>query len=293
VTELPDFTDCSFATREPDADWFAIVHDGGPVRGFVRMMPAFGEALSASEVQAALDRVRAFCSDPSWPRGELNLPRPLFTEKAYPEDEAVFTIEDFETVSTKFVYEKRFGSRNQLEVAVPVAESAGVPDVAIGIKRALMHSLVRGSIVSVAGEIIVPAGENHATAVFEPFLAYGQILPHDAFLHAQLGAEFPFDLDRAEREGFVRLAAGRSFVEGMFGRTWSPMVEVLGSGELESNAAVHWDVVPQFQVTLNRRQHIMANIGVRVPLDDRDVRDARVVVYLLWDWFDGGLLDGW
>ncbi|HET9372726.1 MAG TPA: c-type cytochrome, partial [Vicinamibacterales bacterium] len=27
----PDFTDCSFATREPDADWIAIAHEGGPV----------------------------------------------------------------------------------------------------------------------------------------------------------------------------------------------------------------------------------------------------------------------
>ena len=31
---LPDFTDCSFATREPDGDWFAVAHQGGPVRGF-------------------------------------------------------------------------------------------------------------------------------------------------------------------------------------------------------------------------------------------------------------------
>src|SRR4029453_12673147 len=30
---LPDFTDCRFATGEPDPDWFAVVHEGGPVRG--------------------------------------------------------------------------------------------------------------------------------------------------------------------------------------------------------------------------------------------------------------------
>src|SRR5688572_1763781 len=48
---LPDFTDCSFATREPAADWFAIAHDGGPVRAFDRMMPAFGEALSGDEIE--------------------------------------------------------------------------------------------------------------------------------------------------------------------------------------------------------------------------------------------------
>ena len=29
-TPLPDFTDCRFASREPSADWMAVVHEGGP-----------------------------------------------------------------------------------------------------------------------------------------------------------------------------------------------------------------------------------------------------------------------
>ena len=29
VLPLPDLSDCNF-TREPDADWFAVIHDGGP-----------------------------------------------------------------------------------------------------------------------------------------------------------------------------------------------------------------------------------------------------------------------
>ena len=90
-TPLPDFTDCSFATREPDADWFAIAHDGGPVRAFDRRMPAFGEALTDAELAAIVEHIRDFCGEPRWPRGELNLPRPLVTEKAFPEDEAVLT----------------------------------------------------------------------------------------------------------------------------------------------------------------------------------------------------------
>src|SRR5690606_3960124 len=81
---LPDFTDCSFATREPDADWFAVVHEGGGVRGFHRMMPAFGEALTDEEIQRTLDYIRTLCEEADeWPRGELNLPRALVTEKAY------------------------------------------------------------------------------------------------------------------------------------------------------------------------------------------------------------------
>lgn len=81
---LPDFTDCQFASREPDADWFAVIHNGGPIRAFDQMMPAFGEALTEEEIFQVLSYVRTFCNDNSWPRGEFNLPRPLFTEKAFP-----------------------------------------------------------------------------------------------------------------------------------------------------------------------------------------------------------------
>lgn len=83
---LPDFSDCGFATREPDADWLAVARWGGPTRAFSSMMPAFGEALSEEQLLRALSHVRTFCSDRRWPRGELNLPLALFTEKAYPED---------------------------------------------------------------------------------------------------------------------------------------------------------------------------------------------------------------
>ena len=47
------------------------------------------------------------------------------------------------------------------------------------------------------------------------------------------------------------------------------------------------------QVTLSKRQHIMINAGVRFPLNERNSRRTQVITYFLWDWFDGGLLDGW
>ena len=56
--EVPDFTDCDFAAREPDADWYAVIHDGGPVRGFDRMMPAFGQALTGEQILGLQDLVR-------------------------------------------------------------------------------------------------------------------------------------------------------------------------------------------------------------------------------------------
>src|SRR5690606_20616271 len=307
---LPDFTDCNFATREPDVDWLAVSHQGGPARGFSRLMPAFGAALTVDELQSVLDYIRTFCGNDDWPRGELNLPRAQVTEKAYPEDElvltTVFAVEGAGAWMNEFVYEKRFGARNQWEIAVPfgVRErdtgewTGGMGDIALGVKRALYHSLARGTIFSAAAEIIVPTGDEDdgfgaGTAIFEPFVALGQLLPADAFLQLQLGAEFPFDRDRADDEGFWRAVLGKTWTEGRWGRAWSPMVELLGARELSGGASAEWDVLPQVQVTLSRRQHVMANIGVRVPLNRKDTRQTELWIYLLWDWFDGGLFEGW
>jgi mono/diheme cytochrome c family protein len=307
-TPVPDFTDCSFVTVEPDEDWLAVSHDGGPARAFDRRMPAFGDALNLAELQETLDYIRSFCSDSAWPRGELNLPRPLVTEKAFPENEFVWTATVAASgsglVGNEFLYEKRFGPRAQLEVAVPLlAENIGgwqrgLGDVAVAVKHATYHNASRGHILSFAGEVVLPTGKESVglgkgVTVFEPFVAFGQILPAGGFVQAQAGLELPADTDRAERESFWRVALGKTFTQGRFGRAWSPIIELLAARELEGGATTHWDVVPQMQVTLNRRQHLMINAGARIPVNDRTGRRTQIIAYFLWDWFDGGLTDGW
>ena len=47
------------------------------------------------------------------------------------------------------------------------------------------------------------------------------------------------------------------------------------------------------QVSLSKRQHILASAGVRMPVNNTAGRNTQVVFYVLWDWFDGGLRDGW
>ena len=49
--DFPDFTDCATNTVEPLADWVAVAHRGGPVRALDRHMPAFGDALSAEQLE--------------------------------------------------------------------------------------------------------------------------------------------------------------------------------------------------------------------------------------------------
>jgi mono/diheme cytochrome c family protein len=312
---LPDCTDCRFATREADLDWISVAEKGGPARAFARMMPAFGSALTREQIQKILDHIRTFCPDKAWPRGELNLPTPIFTTKAYPEDEAVLyafaDTEGRDRVALELVYEKRLGARNQVELILPFGWSeqpasedgdlkwrSSLGDIGFGLKRVLFHSLESGSIVALGGEIFFPTGDEDEgfgadTTVIEPYIAYGQILPNDFFLQGQAGFAYPFDDDNVNEEAFVKVALGRTFLTGPYGRSWSPMIEVLGSKELTSGSEDNWDVAPQIQVALSRRQHVRLSLGVRIPLNNSDVRETQVGAYLLWDWFDGGFFEGW
>jgi hypothetical protein len=303
----PDFTDCNFATREPDADWIAVGRNGGPARGFDRLMPSFAGVLTVEELGRTVDHIRGFCAETAWPRGELNLPRALVTSKAYPEDEAAFRVYAGDgAVTSRFVYARRVAARNQLEVVVPVllvekeggGWASGAGDVSFGWKRVLLHGLGAGAILSAALELVVPTGRSEigagaGTTVFEGFLAYGQLLGRRTFLQLQAGGGVPWDRDHAD-ELFGRGLVGHRFIQDHgLGRAWSPMVELVAARALEDGATTSVDVVPQLQVTLSARQHVVANAGVRIPITDRADRSPQVMVYLIWDWFDGGFLAGW
>jgi len=105
--------------------------------------------------------------------------------------------------------------------------------------------------------------------------------------------EIPFNRSKAANEAFLRVAFGRSINFKPWGRTWSPMVEVLAAKELVSGEKIIFDLVPQIQVTLNKRQHIFFNAGIRLPLNETAGRSFTLLAYVIWDWFDGGFFEGW
>ncbi len=306
VVTPPDFSDCGFANREPEDAFLAVAHGGGPSRGFSPLMPPWGGTYSEEELRLAVRYIRTFCTDQRWPRGELNLPRPLVTAKAFPEDEAVATTTaNGGSVVTKFIYEKRFGPLNQVEIIVPLSSvegagsgrATGLGDIALEYKRVLAHSLARGNIISATAEFVLPTGRESrglgtGVAVFEPFVTFGQMLPGEGFVQAQAGFAVPMKSGH-DREVFWRAAVGKTFEQGRFGRIWSPMVEMLAARPLVAGAPIEWDVVPGVQVTLNARQHVRLAGGVRLPVTDADVRRKSVIVYLLWDWYEGGFFQGW
>jgi hypothetical protein len=317
---VPDLRDCAFSTAEPTADWFAVVHEGGPVRGLDRMMPAFGAALSDEEIARVVDYTRGFCRAlPDWPLGDLNLPRALFTEKAFPENELVLTsvvaLRGPGNVMNELIYEKRLGPRSMIEVGVPfgvlnvagapdgsmapVGWTAGLGDLGVAFKHALLHSARTGTIVALGLDVSFPTGRadrdlGAGVTVFGPFVACGQLLPAGGFVQAHAGADLPVDFETADPELFWRAALGWSLVPSRFGRMYSPMLEALGSRVLGPNdAAVLWDLAPQIQVTLNRRKHIRLDVGAVVPVNRTEGRPLQLGTYLLWDWYEGGPLKGW
>ena len=273
-------------------------------------MPSFGEALTSKQIDQVIAYLRGFCRQTGWPRGELNLPRAIATEKAFPEDEVVISstvnAQGAPGVVSHIIHEQRFGKKNQIEVDVPLNFQdqshtwyGGVGDTTLGLKRVMFSNLKSGSILSLQGSIIVPTGSRQrgfgsGTTTFETFAAFDQLFPTNTFIQTQLGADLPRHTDIAPQSIFFNTAVGQSFApQHGLGRLFTPMMEFLASRDLVDQAKTDWDVLPQMQVTISKRQHIRADLGVRLPVNNTDGRSKQIVFYLLWDWQDGRLNEGW
>lgn len=307
---FPDFTRCDQTTAEPNTAWKDVIVNGGPSRGFSQIMPSFGEALDFEQIDKVIEYMRGFCRNRHWARGELNLPRALVTEKAYPEDEVVISsainARGAPGVTTNIIHEQRFGVKNQIEVDVPLTFQdqnhtwyGGVGDTTFGLKREFFSSLHTGSIFSLQGSVIAPTGNKArgfgtGTTTFETFAAFDQLLPTNTFVQFQAGADLPRHTQISPQSVFWRTAVGQSFApDHGLGRLWSPMIEFLANRDLVAAAKTNWDLVPQMQVTISSRQHIKADLGVRVPANNTAGRPIQVMLYVLWDWQDGKLTEGW
>lgn len=306
---MPDFTDCSFANREADGDWASIIHRGGRARAFPRQMPAWDKALSDAEIDAVIGYLREKCAKSGWPRGEFNLPLALFTEKAFPEDEAV-NITEFNTggrrsITSTSIFEKRFGPRGQLEVNLPISSfdggpgignQTGIGDIGVAWKQNFLADVDSGTIFSALGEVVLPTGARglgSGTYAFETHGLFAQLLG-DYFVQGDVFGAFPTGKG-LPNEAHANFTLGRTFAQDEgWGRSWSPQLELLTSQEFAPGAKLQWDIVPQLQISLSRRQHILLSIGERFPLNDRGGdRQPQFVFYVIWDWYDAGLLQAW
>jgi len=281
------------------------------VRSFPRVMPAFGDALNDDEIDAIIGYIRTFCTDARWVRGEFNFPRGLFTEKAFPEDEVVWSnainTSGPTAITSQITFEKRFGPKGQLELVLPfsvldggpgIGTQAGVGDFEVEWKQNLLANVDSGTIISLMGASIVPTGNKRrglgsGSLAFETHVLFAQTLPADFIFQGQVFAAFPLKSDLTQEVAW-NLNIGKTFAEDEgWGRAWTPMLEILGSREMASGAKTEWDLVPQLQVSLSRRQHILFDAGARIPLTNASVRNTQFLFYFVWDWYDAGLFEGW
>jgi len=308
--KMPNFTDCSFANREADVDWSSSIHRGGRARAFPRTMPAFDHALSDEEIDAVIAYLRGKCEKSAWPRGEFNLPLAMFTEKAFPEDE-VLNITSFNTsgqraMTSTSIFEKRLGATGQLEVNLPFSSivgpsghgETGIGDMGVAYKQNLLADVDSGTIFSLLGEVVLPTGSaakglGDGTFSFETHALFAQIMG-DYFLQGDVFGALPAGKG-LPNEAHGNFSFGRTFAEdGGWGRSWSPQIEFLTTQAFAPGEKLQMDIVPQLQVSLSRRQHILASFGERIPLNDRGPdRQPQFMFYIIWDWYDAGLLQGW
>ena len=208
TVEPMDFTDCKVTSAEPDADWERAIAKGGPGVGLSPQMPGFEDSLTPEQITALVSHMRGFCKEPGWPSGNTNFPRPILTEKAFPENELVilpaishFSEEAAPSITEgmfKVVYERRFGKRSMFEIGVPLVttnafltRTGGLGDIEVAIKHALYAAGTR--IVSLGMEVALPTGDRfkeHGTGatLFEPYISAGAML-RDWYLQTQFKVE--------------------------------------------------------------------------------------------------------
>jgi cbb3-type cytochrome c oxidase subunit III len=277
TVEPMDFSDCKVATPEPDADWERAIADGGPAVGLSSQMPAFGETLSAEQVRGFVAHLRSFCAEPGWPHGNMNFPRPIFTEKAFPENEFILlpSISHGSDVDILAIYERRMGRRTMWEAVVPFSShdpNGTVSHVELSLKRVLSADAARTRITSAGMDLVLGLG----TPVFEPYLAAGAMW-RNLYLQAQGKVELPVDALKAERAFVYNFYVGRDTSAAP--NTWTLGLEL--NGENDEVA-----LTPQLRKGLTKTGALGAAVGVRIPLNARTEHTTRVVAYLLWEYLD-------
>jgi hypothetical protein len=296
TVEPMDFTDCKVTSPEPDVDWERAIAKGGPGVGLSPQMPAFEDSLTPTQINLFVSHIRGFCSEPGWPSGNVNFPRPILTEKAFPENEVVLLpaiahypedeAPSITDASFTAIYERRFGKQSMLEVSIPLVttnsletRTSGLGDVAVGVKHAAYFNGSR--IISVGLELALPTGDrfkDHGSGalVIEPFVSAGMMLGN-WYWQSQLKPEISTNTVRTGHHFVYNTYIGRDTSEAP--DTWTLGVELNGEDDQVA-------LTPQFRKGLTGTGALAASFGMMLPLNKRDEQGMRWVGYLLWEYLE-------
>ncbi len=301
---LPDFTDCSIVTAETTGNWVALTTGGGRVLGLSDQMPSFADSLSEEQIRDVITYLRGFCADSSWPAADLNFRRPLVTGKAFPENEAVWTVSfeksrESRSLVNEFTFEKRLGSRGMAEVTLPVVyndlrggpATGGVGDLTLAYKHVLLASQQYGAIAAVSLDLVLPTGDRDrglgdGTVGLAPSLRMGKTLG-PFVLQGELKAVLPADVDKAARRLLYRAALQLPLSPLKSG--WVPALEFEADTKVEGNARDVYSLAPMIYKGLSKRGHVAIAVGAKIPVAGAQTFDYQISAFLLWEYLDGGL----
>lgn len=294
TVEPMDFTDCSLTTPEGAPDWEAVISKGGPVVGLSAQMPAFGDFLSPAQISEFVSLIKTFCKETGWPSGDLNLPRPLFAEKAFPENEFILAPMashrkgqpgEYELAA---IYERRIGKRAQIELVLPVGSlnpgggrNSGIGDAEVGIKVALNPG-ASNNLVSFGFDVVAPTGRESrglggGQAVFEPYVSIATVVGSQTYIQTQLKLELPRNQPWKDRATVYNIYLGRD--AKLLPSTFTFGVEL--NGENKELA-----FTPQLRKGLSKSGALAGAFGVRIPINNRDEQGVKWVGYLLWEYLE-------
>lgn len=299
-----NFSDKLFNSREPVSAWKTVVTHGGSALGFSEMMPAFGGALSESDIDAVLAYIKTgFGGADDYPDGDLNLYLPLRTKKAFPEDEWVWKqrysgLDGDDAWKNILEYEFRIGKRAQGVLEITHESSGSTSEfghLEPGFKYVLKHDRRAGFILTGAAQVGVPLNSD-AHWEFLPYLAVGKIINDDFTF--QGSGRLKLDLEDSDKSS-AEFAGVVLWTYTTWPRNVFPALEIVAEVPFERGTgaarkdAVQLSVLPQARIGLNKRGNIALNVGVELPINDTDRYDWRGYIYFIWDFADGGLLEGW
>jgi hypothetical protein len=294
TVEPMDFTNCSLSTPEGDSDWEAVISKGGPIVGLSSQMPAFGDFLTAAQVSEFVGFIKQFCTERGWPSGNLNLPRPLFAEKAFLENEFILAPvashrqDEPKEYELAAIYERRLGKRAQFEAVLPIGSldagsgrNAGIGDIELGLKYAL-NPMTSNHLLTAGIDFVLPTGSEEkglggGLYGFEPYLATATTLGSRSYLQTQIKLELPSENTWEDQVTVYNIYLG--FDAKLLPSTFTYGVEL--NGENDELA-----FTPQIRKGLSKSGALAGAFGVRLPINKRDEQGVKWVGYLLWEYLE-------
>jgi cytochrome c len=306
-----NFTDALFSSREPQKDWFLVVKEGGAAKGFSEIMPAFKEILSDLQIKKVVSYIKTLAGDHDYPSGDMNFILPIRTKKAFPEDEVVWKLRfqdnanntNRDQIRNVIEIEKRIFKRTQLSLELSHKIDDGIDNghgnfdqIEPGIKHVIYENPSSQSLASVGALLAIKTEESSSSDEFIPYVAAAKRLTDTLTLQGTARSTLPLE---KFSDGNVELSGVMHWSPSPWPRSLNPGLELVASFPIDRGTGTsrksfsQLSVIPQTQISLNKRGNILLNLGAEIPLNDTDRYDYRGYVYLLWDYADGGLLDGW